>query len=72
MEETRYSRHTRPSFAGSATRCRSARFVYRLMRLGHRRVRLTSQNPQTDSQGRLFRYLAVKIGGRWRTSARPR
>jgi hypothetical protein len=35
------------------------------MRLGHWRVRLTSQHPESDSQGRLFRYLAVDVGGSW-------
>lgn len=65
MEETVYSND--PSkLRGQCHAVAAARFVYRLMRQGHRVVRLTSQSPRTDSLGRLFRYLAVRIGGRWR------
>ena len=64
MEETRYSEDVR-KLRGQCHAVAAAVFVHRLVRLGHHRVRLTSQNPRTDSQGRLFRYLAVRIGGRW-------
>jgi endonuclease YncB( thermonuclease family) len=64
MEETRYSQDVR-KLRGQCHAVAAAVFVHRLVRLGHHRVRLTSQNPRSDSQGRLFRYLAVRIGGRW-------
>lgn len=65
MEETRYSQDVR-KLRGQCHAVAAALFVHRLVRQGQRRVRLTSQNPRTDSLGRLFRYLAVRIGGRWR------
>ena len=64
MEETVYSNDPK-KLRGQCHAVPAALFVYKLMRKGHWRVRLTSQNPQTDSQGRLFRYLAVRYGGRW-------
>jgi endonuclease YncB( thermonuclease family) len=64
MEETRYSNDPR-KLRGQCHAVAAALFVYKLMRKGHRRVRLTSQNPHTDSEGRLFRYLEVRYGGRW-------
>lgn len=64
MEETRYSQDVR-RLRGQCHAVAAAVFVHRLVRLGHRRVRLTSQRPRGDSRGRLFRYLAFRIGGRW-------
>jgi len=64
MEETRYSTHE-SQLRGQCHAVAAAREVYRLMRLGHRRVRLTAQDPQTDRLGRLFRNLQVRIRGRW-------
>ena len=64
MEETVYSNDPK-KLRGQCHAVPAALFVYKLMRKGHWRVRLTSQNPQTDSRGRLFRYLAVRYGGRW-------
>jgi endonuclease YncB( thermonuclease family) len=64
MEETRYSDDPH-KLRGQCHAVAAALYVYHLMRLGHHRVRLTSQRPRTDSEGRLFRYLAVRYGGRW-------
>src|SRR4051812_38330619 len=64
MEETVYSNDPH-KLRGQCHAVPAALFVYKLMRKGHRRVRLTSQHPMTDSEGRLFRYLAVRYGGRW-------
>jgi endonuclease YncB( thermonuclease family) len=64
MEETRYS--TTPSKRrGQCHALQATNLVERLMKLGHRRVRLAAQSPGRDSRGRLFRSVAVKIGGRW-------
>jgi endonuclease YncB( thermonuclease family) len=64
MEETRYSQDVR-KLRGQCHAVAAAVFVHRLVRLGHHRVRLTSQHPRSDRMGRLFRYLAFRIGGRW-------
>jgi endonuclease YncB( thermonuclease family) len=64
MEETRYSQDVR-KLRGQCHAVAAAVFVHRLVRLGHHRVRLTSQRPRSDRMGRLFRYLAFHIGGRW-------
>jgi endonuclease YncB( thermonuclease family) len=65
MEETRYS-HTPSKRRGQCHALEATNLVERLMKLGHHRVRLAAQSPRTDSRGRLFRSVAVKIGGRWR------
>jgi endonuclease YncB( thermonuclease family) len=65
MEETRYSDDP-AKLRGQCHAVTAALFVHRLMRAGRWRVRLTSQQPRSDSRGRLFRYLAVRTGGRWR------
>jgi endonuclease YncB( thermonuclease family) len=64
MEETRYSQDVR-ELRGQCHAVAAAIFVHRLVRLGHHRVRLTSQHPRTDRIGRPFRYLAFRIGGQW-------
>src|SRR4051794_8331753 len=64
MEETVYSNDPK-KLRGQCHAVPAALFVHRLMRKSHWRVRLTSQHPMTDSRGRLFRYLAVRYGGRW-------
>ena len=64
MEETRYSQDV-AKLRGQCHAVAAAVLVHRLVSLGHHRVRLTSQHPRSDSLGRLFRYLAVEIGGRW-------
>ena len=64
MELTRYSRNPRKRRGCNAVP--ASNLVESLVRRGRKRVRLTAQSPQKDSQGRLFRSVAVKIGGRWR------
>jgi endonuclease YncB( thermonuclease family) len=64
MEQTRYS-DTPSKRRGECHALQATDLVERLMKLGHHRVRLTAQSPRTDSRGRLFRSVAVKIGGRW-------
>jgi endonuclease YncB( thermonuclease family) len=64
MEETRYS--TTPSKRrGQCHALQATNLVERLMKLGHHRVRLSAQSPSRDSRGRLFRSVAVRIGGGW-------
>jgi endonuclease YncB( thermonuclease family) len=65
MEQTRYS-DTPSKRRGECHALQATDLVERLLRLGRHRVRLTAQSPRTDSQGRLFRSVAVKIDGRWR------
>jgi endonuclease YncB( thermonuclease family) len=64
MEQTRYSRNPAKR-RGQCHALQATNLVERLVRRGHRRVRLTAQSARKDSQGRLFRSVAVKIGGRW-------
>jgi endonuclease YncB( thermonuclease family) len=64
MELTRYNRNPRKRRGCNAVE--AADFVERLVRRGRRRVRLAAQSPRKDSEGRLFRSVAVKVGGRWR------
>jgi endonuclease YncB( thermonuclease family) len=64
MELTRYSRNPRKRRGCNAVP--ASNLVESLVRRGRKRVRLTAQSPQKDSQGRLFRSVAVKVGGRWR------
>src|SRR3954469_9617410 len=55
MEETVYSNDPK-KLRGQCHALPAGLFVYKLMRKGRWRVRLTSQHPMTDSEGRLFRY----------------
>jgi endonuclease YncB( thermonuclease family) len=64
MEQTRYS-HTASKRRGQCHALQATNLVERLVKLGHRRVRLSAQSPRKDSEGRLFRSVAVKIKGRW-------
>src|SRR3954452_13878860 len=64
-ELTRYS-VTPSKWRGECHAVASARFVLKMIKRGHYRVRLTSQTQKSDSIGRLERSVAVKIGGRWR------
>jgi endonuclease YncB( thermonuclease family) len=64
MEQTRYSR-TPSKRRGQCNALEATNLVERLVRLGRRRVRLAAQSPRRDSDGRLFRSVAVKIRGRW-------
>jgi hypothetical protein len=64
MEETRYSADPR-KLRGQCHAVAAALYVHKLVRKGHRRVRLTSQSPRTDTEGRLFRFVEVRYGGRW-------
>lgn len=64
MEETRYS-HTPSKRRGQCHALEATNLVERLMRLGHHRVRLAAQAARRDSRGRLFRSVAVRIGGHW-------
>ena len=65
MEQTRYSRNPAKR-RGRCHALQATNLVERLVKLGRRRVRLSAQSPRKDSMGRLFRSVAVKIGGRWR------
>jgi endonuclease YncB( thermonuclease family) len=64
MEQTRYSRNPAKR-RGRCHALQATNLVERLVKLGRRRVRLSAQSPRKDSMGRLFRSVAVKIGGRW-------
>jgi endonuclease YncB( thermonuclease family) len=64
-ELTRYS-VTPSKWRGECHAVASARFVLKMIKRGHYRVRLTSQTQKSDTIGRLERSVAVKIGGRWR------
>jgi endonuclease YncB( thermonuclease family) len=64
MEQTRYSR-TPSKRRGQCHALKATNLVERMMKRGHHRVRLAAQSPRKDSMGRLFRSVAVKIGGRW-------
>jgi endonuclease YncB( thermonuclease family) len=65
MEQTRYSR-TPSKRRGQCHALEATNLVERLIKRGRHRVRLTAQSPRKDGRGRLFRSVAVKIGGRWR------
>jgi endonuclease YncB( thermonuclease family) len=64
MEQTRYSRNPAKR-RGRCHALQATNLVERLVKLGRHRVRLSAQSPRKDSMGRLFRSVAVKIGGRW-------
>jgi hypothetical protein len=64
-ELTRYS-VTPSKRRGECSAIAASNFVEKVVRQGHRRVRLTAEHPRRDSIGRLLRSVAVRLGGRWR------
>jgi endonuclease YncB( thermonuclease family) len=65
MEQTRYS-STPSKRRGQCHALEATNLVERMIKQGHRRVRLAAQSATTDRRGRLFRSVAVKVHGRWR------
>jgi endonuclease YncB( thermonuclease family) len=63
MELTRYHPKRR---RGACSAVAATERVEELVRAGRRRVRLTAQDPASRADVRLRRFVAVKIGGRWR------
>jgi micrococcal nuclease len=64
MEQTVYSKY-RARRRGACHALAATARLQRLVRAGHRRVRLAAQNPSSVSGGRLRRQVSVRIGGQW-------
>jgi endonuclease YncB( thermonuclease family) len=65
MEETRYSSNPAKR-RGQCHAVAATNAIEKLIDQAKGRVRLTAQQPGTDRVGRLFRSIAVRIGGRWK------
>lgn len=65
MELTRYS-VTPSKRRGECHALAATNLVERVMRQGGYRVRLAAQAPRRDAFGRLLRFVAVRVDGRWR------
>jgi endonuclease YncB( thermonuclease family) len=69
MEQSVYSKHPARR-RGECHALEATARLERLIRAGHKRVRLSAQNPRSHAGRRLRRSIAVKVKGHWRDLGR--